>query len=114
MYNTQFSCTYNQVDESSQEDQYRTEFLRAFYLEEFNEQNINQEVDALFEVMKNHSEFVACMQKSAATFFSEDLQTGLMGLFAYDFFHLAHPCICDVLENREINEQNLNALLSAL
>ena len=114
MYNTQFSCTYNQANESRQEAQYRMEFLRAFHLEEFDEQKINQEVSVLFEVMKNHPEFVACMQKSAATFFSEDLQTGLMGLFAYDFFHLAHPCMCDLLENREINEQKLNALLSAL
>jgi hypothetical protein len=114
MYNTQFSCTYNQVDESSQEDQYRVEFLRVFHLEEFDEQNINQEVDALFERLKSSPELTKCMKKSAATFFSEDLQTGLMGLFAYDFFHLAHPCMCDVLENREINEQNLNALLSAL
>ena len=114
MYNTQFSCTYNQVDESSQEEQYRIEFLRAFHLEEFDEQKVNQEVDALFDVVKDHLVFVVCMKKSAATFFSEDLQTGLMGLFAYDFFHLAHPCMCDVLENRAINEQNLNALLSAL
>lgn len=114
MYNTQLICTYNQVDESSQEDQYRMEFLCAFHLEEFDDEKVNKEVATLLDVMKNHHEFVMCMQKSAATFLSEDLQTGLMGLFAYDFFHLAHPCMCDVLENRAINEQNLNALLSAL
>jgi len=114
MYNTQFSCTYNHVDETSQEDQYRVEFLRAFHLEEFDEQKVNREVDALFERLKSSPELTKCMTKSASTFFSEDLHTGLMGLFAYDFFHLAHPCVCDVLENREINEQKLNALLSAL
>lgn len=114
MYNTLFSCTYNQVNESSQEDQYRIEFLRAFHLEEFNDDMVNKEVDVLFEAMKNHPMFVACMKKSAATFFSEDLHTGLMGLFAFDYFHLAHPCVCDLLENRAIDEQKINALLSAL
>lgn len=114
MYNTKFSCTYNQVNESSQEDQYRIEFLRAFHLEEFNDDMVNKEVDVLFEAMKNHPMFVACMKKSAATFFSEDLHTGLMGLFAFDYFHLAHPCVCDLLENRAIDEQKINALLSAL
>jgi hypothetical protein len=114
MYNTQFSCTYNQVDESSQENQYRVEFLCAFHLEEFDDEKVNKEVAALFDAVKDYPVFVACMKKSAATFFSEDLHTGLMGLFAYDFFHLAHPCMCDVLENRAINEQKLNALLSAL
>lgn len=114
MYNTLFSCTYNQVNESSQEDQYRIEFLRAFHLEEFNDEMVNKEVDVLFEAMKNHPMFVACMKKSAATFFSEDLHTGLMGLFAFDYFHLAHPCVCDLLENRAIDEQKINALLSAL
>jgi len=114
MYNTRFSCTYNQANESSQEDQYRIEFLGAFNLEEFDEAIINKEVDALFELLKKSPIFAGCMEKSALTFFSEDLQIGLMGLFAFDFFHLAHPCICEFLENNAINEQKLNALLSAL
>lgn len=114
MYNTRFSCTYNQANESSQEDQYRFEFLRAFNLEEFDEVIINKEVDALVESLKCSPILVECMKKSAATFFSEDLQIGIMGLFTFDFFHLAHPCICEFLENNTINEQKLNALLSAL
>jgi len=114
MYNTKFSCTYNQVNESSQEDQYRIEFLRAFHLEEFNDEMVNKEVEALFERLKSSPELTKCMKKSAATFFSEDLHTGLMGLFAFDYFHLAHSCVCDLLENRAIDEQKINALLSAL
>jgi hypothetical protein len=55
------------------------------------------------------------MTKSAAGFGnSEYLHVGLMGLFAFDYFYLAHPCICEFLETGTITEENINALLSAL
>jgi hypothetical protein len=55
------------------------------------------------------------MSKSAAGFGNcEFLHVGLMGLFAFDFFYLAHPCICEFLETGTITDQNINALLSAL
>jgi hypothetical protein len=115
MYNTLLKCTYNNnANELAQEDQYRTEFLSAFNLEEFDDKQINKEVGELFERVKHNDELVRCMTKSAATFFSEDLQTGLMGLFAFDFFYLAHPCICELLESGNITKENINALLSAL
>lgn len=114
MYNTRLKCTYNNASDVDQEHQYRIEFLNAFNLEEFDDKQINQEIDALFERLKTSPELTACMTKSAAIFFSEDLQTGLMGLFAFDFFYLAHPCICDFFEIGTIAEQNINALLSAL
>jgi hypothetical protein len=115
MYNTLLKCTYNNASELDQEDQYRIEFLNAFNLEEFEDNQINQEVSALFERLKRSPEFTKCMTKSAAGFGnSEFLQVGLMGLFAFDYFYLAHPCICDFLEIGTITEKNINALLSAL
>ena len=107
-------CTYNNASDLEQEDQYRIEYLNAFNLEEFDDKQINKEVDALFERLKASPVLIACMTKTAAIFFSEDLQTGLMGLFAFDFFYLAHPCICDFLETGTITRENINALLSAL
>jgi len=114
MYNTLLKCTYNNAIDAEQEDQYRMEFLNAFNLEEFNDAHINKEVSALFERVKHNTELTKCMTKSAATFFSEDLQTGLMGLFAFDYFYLAHSCICDFLETGTIAEEKINALLLAL
>jgi hypothetical protein len=115
MYNTLLKCTYNNVSYVDQEDQYRIEYLNAFNLEEFDETQINNEVDALFERLKNSPELTKCMSKSAAGFGTpEYLHVGLMGLFAFDYFYLAHPCICDFLETGTITDQNINALLSAL
>lgn len=114
MYNTLLKCTYNNASDLAQEDQYRIEFLSAFNLEEFDDKQINKEVSNLFEQLKGTPELSTCMTKSAATFFSEDLQTGLMGLFAFDYFYLAHPCICEFLETGTIAEEKINALLSAL
>jgi hypothetical protein len=55
------------------------------------------------------------MTKSAAGFGNpEYLHVGLMGLFAFDYFYLAHPCICEFLETGTITKENINALLSAL
>ena len=114
MYNTLLKCTYNNASDLEQEDQYRIEYLNAFNLEEFDDNQINKEVGSLFERLKASPELAACMIKSAAIFFSEDLQTGLMGLFAFDYFYLAHPCICEFLETGTIAEEKINALLSAL
>jgi hypothetical protein len=98
-----------------QEDQYRIEYLNAFNLEEFNDKQINQEVDALFERVKHSPDLTKCMSKSAAGFGNcEYLHVGLMGLFAFDYFYLAHPCICEFLETGTIAEEKINALLSAL
>ena len=115
MYNTLLKCTYNNVSYVDQEDQYRIEYLNAFNLEEFNDTQINQEVDALFERVKHSPDLTKCMSKSAAGFGNcEYLHVGLMGLFAFDYFYLAHPCICEFLETGTIAEEKINALLSAL
>jgi hypothetical protein len=115
MYNTLLKCTYNNVSYLQQEDQYRIEYLNAFNLEEFDDNQINNEVDALFERLKHSPELTKCMTKSAAGFGNcEYLHIGLMGLFAFDYFYLAHPCICNFLETGTIAEENINALLSAL
>ena len=114
MYNTLLKCTYNNPNDLDQEDQYRIEYLNAFNLEEFDDKQINKEVGALFERLKTSPVLITCMTKTAAIFFSEDLYVGLMGLFAFDFFYLAHPCICEFLETGTIAEENINALLSAL
>ena len=68
MYNTLLKCTYNNVSYLDQEDQYRIEYLNAFNLEEFNDKQINQGVDALFERLNNSPELIKCMTKSAAGF----------------------------------------------
>ena len=115
MYNTQLKCTYNNVSYLDQEDQYRIEYLNAFNLEEFDDKQINQEVDALFERVKHSPDLTKCMSKSAAGFGNcEYLHVGLMGLFAFDYFYLAHPCICEFLETGTITQEKINALLSAL
>jgi len=115
MYNTLLKCTYNNVSYLDQEDQYRIEYLNAFNLEEFNDKQINNEIDALFERLKNSPELTKCMSKSAAGFGNSGyLHVGLMGLFAFDYFYLAHSCICEFLETGTITEENINALLSAL
>ena len=115
MYNTLLKCTYNNATDVDQEDQYRMEFLNAFNLEEFEDNQVNQEVSELFERVKKSPELTKCMTKSAAGFGNpEYLHVGLMGLFAFDYFYLAHSCICDFLETGTIAEEKINALLSAL
>ena len=115
MYNTLLKCTYNNASDVDQEDQYRMEFLNAFNLEEFEDNQVNQEVSELFERVKKSPELTKCMTKSAAGFGNpEYLHVGLMGLFAFDYFYLAHSCICDYLETGTIVEEKINALLSAL
>jgi len=81
---------------------YKSNLLESFNLTEFDEIIINNEIDKLFSVLKNNDRFKKCMKKVANTYMSEDLCTGLMLLFSYDYFFLTHSCICEYFKTKEM------------
>lgn len=127
MYNNKAICTYNtkeiflDSDNVNNEEKefikdtlYRAELLNILGITEFNEAEMNNAIHNLYEKVKDSEQLKECMKKLASRFMSEDLELGLMILFAYDYMYLSHICINEYLETGQISEKsiwNLRAII---
>jgi hypothetical protein len=113
MYNTKLNCTYQIIE---CDNTYRSEFLDIFNLENLEEEKLTKEFNYLFSVIEDCKDseikifFEECMKKVASLFLVEDLLTGLMMLYSYDYFYLMHNCMCELIETETISYTNMNAL----
>ena len=127
MYNTKLNCTYNNYylflkDDNISEDEkkevsnviYRQELLQVFGIDEYSEVELNNGIHDLYDKIKDCAELKECMTKLAGHFMSEDLELGLMILYAYDYMYLSHICICEYLETGKISEKNMWNLKSII
>jgi hypothetical protein len=142
MYNSQFVCTYSFYDaelrdsyhndgrfdledveefEELAELIYKTDLLRAlqFTVDEVESSgdNIcfnNEKLFGLYDIVKIDVEFMECIEKSKEKHACEDLETGFVTLFSYDYFFLTHKCICDIMNCGKVEEGNINQLKRAL
>jgi len=110
MYNTKVVCTYHLDDVFNEKDNisdtekefirdaiYRQELLDILGIDEFNEDKMGKAFHELYLRIESFKELKECMQQMAARFLSEDVELGLMILFAYDYMYLTHACICEYL-----------------
>ncbi len=109
MYDTSVICTYMDEDVILESDGvnddeaafirsciYRQELLNIFCLEEFDESEINKQLDVLYEKVKGCAAFKKLLDKE------EDGLMGFIILYSYDFLYLTHPLICELLETGSI------------
>jgi len=93
-------------------------------MSEFNESEMNRAIHELYEKIKDNKELKECMALCAAKILCEDLEIGLMIMFAYDYMYLTHACICEStfskvepnqpLEKVEPNSPNIKALIQLI
>ena len=120
MYNTKVTCTYNtsevfldsdEINESEKEfirdSLYRQELLNILGIEEYNENEMNTSIHELYERIESCIFLKECMAKMAGQFLCEDLELGLMILFAYDYMYLSHICVSEYLETGSISDENM-------
>ena len=111
MYNTKVVCTYNteeifvKTDVLSNKEKefirdaiYRQELLNVLGMSDYNEAEMNRAIHELYLKIESCKELKECMAKCAGRFLSEDLELGLMLMFAYDYMYLTHICICEYLD----------------
>ena len=136
MYNTELICTYSYYDpylrniyhvddkfdvddvqefEDLSEMIYRSELLKAFgfTIEEVESEDIkfnNETILELFNNLNKHEEFMEIIKKIKQKYKYDDLETGFITLFSYDYFFLTHNCACDLLKNGKIEEKHKNLI----
>ena len=139
MYNSQFISTYSYYDPElrdkfhSEENInlddvknfeelcdviYQADLLRAFG---FTVEDLDAEIELNAELMHElynqfnvHPSFAECIEKAKNKHACEDLETGFVVLFSYDYFFLTHKCICEYLTTENISHENIDNLKRVL
>jgi hypothetical protein len=139
MYNSQFISTYSYYDPElrknfhSEENInlddvknfeelcdviYQADLLRAFG---FTVEDLEAEIELNAELMHElynqfniHPTFAECIEKAKNKHVCEDLETGFVVLFSYDYFFLTHKCICEYLTTENISDATVGNLKKAL
>jgi len=124
MYNTDYNCTYNSfldtyqgTDEEKEyvtDILYKTDLLSILNIEEFEEENINNAIEQIYEQIKDNVDLKICMLKLANDFMSSDEIFGLILLFSFDYLIYTHICISEFLKTKNISKENLKMLRDAI
>lgn len=119
---SEFKCdTPAELHEMS-EYVFQDELLSAFGLDEYDDKkihdkitdlygkiaNLNDDVDGVDIVLK--TKFLECVHTLSNRYLTEDPLFGFTALFSYDYFHLTHLCLCDLLNDGNFKEVNIKAL----
>jgi hypothetical protein len=116
MYCTDFICTYqNHEDEYEQEDIYRSQFLQAFDMENWEDDIINKKTEEIFNKIKDIKEFDVVFDKlknskSNALFLwvmGQDKLTLFKLLFKFELFHITHSVLCSYFNNNTLSLSKL-------
>ena len=116
IYDKSFVCTYPELDS---DDLYRSQFLQAFKLKEWDDSKITNKTDILFEIVKDELKDIFDILKKRNTkfthlmlFMGENVTDSNLFriLFAYDLFYLTHRCIIDIIDNNKTKLQHIQRL----
>jgi len=118
-YNTNFVITYHLIKEDNElsDDLYRSQFLQAFNLDKWDDNNIDEKTKKIYDSYDIENKFREIFKiiKTEKTifsqymiFYSEDSSFFDLFrlLFSYETFYLLHKFICD-LENKKISNIKL-------
>ena len=138
LYNTTYDCQYMNSNPTlfqdwelailSKEEQlfvrnllYKQDMMFIFYQEEaefYANDTIHEAVGKLFAIVSKAfiPELNSCMTKLASRILSTELELGFVMLYSYDYLHLVHPCVSELLETGNIlkNKSLLNDLMNLI
>jgi hypothetical protein len=100
---------------------YENEILYAFHMNNFDEELINSKIKALYEyitsirtINSSANSLLEFSTRAASDIIScSDEHSGFILLFSYQFFHITHLCIIDLLNEDKlytISQINMDAL----
>lgn len=108
MYNSDFICTYQLIEEPDlSDDLYRCQFLQACNLNEWEDDTILKVITYLEKLIKTDTSFYNSIQL-------QNKENTFMYLLAFPYFHSTHRCICDILHDGKVTDEHLNSLLNEL
>ena len=131
-YQTDFICTYKQMDDEFGQDYlYRAQLLQAFDLEHWNDDKVNSIMEETFSKIKDVILFREIIETAKANKDINDLlkiiclEVELSDetckdklvfelLFKYEYFDLTHKCLCEQFRNGRIRDSTHTVLINKL
>lgn len=97
---------------------YKQEVMYAFFMDVFSADELQKKINAVELVVKEKMRNNEALKRKLETLcfdlstsiMSQDSAMGFSLLFAYDYFHIMHLCILDILRDGDIGEENWIAL----
>jgi hypothetical protein len=89
---------------------YKQDILSIFYLDEFNETQLNITIHQLYERINPNEKLKSILLKAAALVMSIDEELGFLVLFSFDYLYVTHDCIKEFFKTRSISDKNMNRL----
>ena len=124
-YDTTFKCTYNLIDETDEDesydieysdDLYRSQFLQAFCLNDWDGAKINRAMEYIFKITcqtTEGKEIIKLAQQKYNIYKIDD--DGVMPfLFSYDNFYLFHDCLIDIISKTPLHLYKFKAIIDKL
>jgi len=120
MYNVKHDCMYNydvSIPEISEQEKYliqhklyKQDILSIFGLDEFDETELNINVNKLYEHITPNEKLTSIALKAAALVMSMDEELGFLVLFSFDYLYVTHDCIKDFFKSGSISDKNMSRL----
>lgn len=105
MYNTTFLCTYKlHDDEDDQDTIYRSEYLYAFGLKEYDSEKIMITIEKLYNKLKYNKDFIEITESHYI--FDHKIKNHeliLQFLFSFHTFDMFHKCLVYLLQDNKSN-----------
>lgn len=101
LYNTNVTLTYKNFPDDETDTIYRKEMVKAFDLDTFDLDMINNKVETLYKRLVFDDTMKQRLQENAGRMLSNDLVMGFMICFSYDQFDETHEYICKSLKLSE-------------
>lgn len=94
------------------EELYRHEFLSVFQIEKLDETKMQYAIIELWNKIRLNHEFMEVLKaySEKILFGTVDINSFII-MFNYDMFFLLHPCICNCIENKELDSEIINKLV---
>ena len=110
MYNSIYSCKYSLG--STDDELYREDIVNIFELAEFDENQIVETLDTIYDKFKNDKLFNEILVNFNSInqpncFSVDDLGFVFIIMYSYDYLYLIHPCVCDLLNYGKISPEHL-------
>uniref|UniRef100_A0A6C0IJL3 Uncharacterized protein n=1 Tax=viral metagenome TaxID=1070528 RepID=A0A6C0IJL3_9ZZZZ len=138
MYDSEFICTYKQMDTPEEQEQlYKIQLLQAFKIDNWDDDKVNTTLYDLYTLMNTDTHLETILQKVAKvealqllinmtqesidmendneTYRELDKKLLLFSLlFKFEYFDLFHRCIYDFIHDWTIKDNSLNNMLNNL
>ena len=116
-YHADFICTYKLMDnDDDRNDLYQIQFLQAFGMHRFNEDEMSERMLQLYHKLKDCSKVNEILEEGVKANPQMKMTNVIMFmcLFSYDFFDLFHKCLIDYFTTGSILEKTKRDMIDKL